>query len=153
MIELDAVDRKIIRALQADANLSTQSLAEKVGSSQSSCWRKVRSLEETGVLGKLTRSVDARAIGLSVNVMCNIRLKNHQPDTRADFQKFINGRDEVLESFAMSGDWDYLLRVVSDSVETYQNFLMRSLLVHPSVVTASSHFVLSVDKFTTALPV
>lgn len=153
MVTLDDVDRKILRAVQRDGGLSTFALAEKVGTSQSSCWRKMKSFEETGILGGTIRPVDARAVGLSVNVICNVRLKDHLPESRSAFLRFVEAHDEVLECFAMSGDWDYLLRVIADSVESYQIFLMRSLLVYPAVATASSHFVLSVDKHTVALPI
>lgn len=153
MVSLDATDRKILRAIQADGGMSTMALAERAGTSQSSCWRKLRSLEETGVIGDTVRLIDARAVGLTINVICNVRLKDHLPASRDDFLRFVEDHDEVLECFAMSGDWDYLLRVIAASVESYQSFLMRSLLVYPCVATASSHFVLSVDKHTAALPI
>jgi DNA-binding Lrp family transcriptional regulator len=153
MITLDDTDRKILRTLQVDGGVSTMALAEVVGASQSSCWRKLRSLEENGAIGHAVRPVDARVIGLTVNVICNVRLKDHLPDSRNSFLRFVAAQDMVLECFAMSGDWDYLLRVIADSVESYQIFLMRGLLVYPAVASASSHFVLSVDKFTTALPI
>lgn len=153
MVKLDATDRSLLRALQENAGLSTSALAEQLGISQTSCWRKLRALEDSGVLLSPTRSIDAARVGLTVNVICNLRLRDHLPATRQEFLHFVEGRSEILECFAMSGEWDFLLRIIADSVEGYQAFLMRRLLVQPAVATASSHFVLSVDKFTTTVPV
>lgn len=151
-IELDAVDRRIVAALQVDAALSHADLAEKVGSSAASCWRRVRALEAAGVLGPTVRLVDPESIGRSVNVFCHVRVSSHARDVRGPFEAFMRERPEIIECYSMSGEWDYLLRVVVADVADYERFLMRVLLDHPAVGGAASHFALSQTKYTTALP-
>ena len=109
-------------------------------------------MEAEGVLNATVRLVSATAIGYGVNVICNIRVRSHTREIRADFEDFVRARPEILESYSMSGDWDYLLRIVAKDVADYEKFLMRTLLEHPSVGSASSHFALSQTKYTTALP-
>ena len=149
----DAVDRRILEQLQVDATLSNAELAERVGSSAASCWRRVRNLEEKGVLGPAVRLLNAAAIDRKVNILCNVRVRSHARDVRGAFEDFVRQRREIMECYSMSGEWDYLLRVVAQDVADYEHFLMRVLLEHPSVGNASSHFALSLTKYTTALPV
>jgi Lrp/AsnC family transcriptional regulator len=150
---IDAIDRKILRLLQRDATLTNAALAEQVGASAASCWRRVKALETAGVLGGAVRLVDPRAAGLDVHVLCELRLRDQAPETSAAFRRFIADQDEVMECFAVSGEWDYMLRIAVPDIEGYETFLMRTLLAHPTVATASSHFALSVVKYSTALPV
>ncbi len=152
-MDLDAIDRRILNQLQADALLSNAELAERVGSSPASCWRRVKALEAAGVLGPAVRLLDAQALGRRVNVLCNVRVRSHARDVRTAFEDFVRERREIMECYSMSGDWDYLLRVVAADVADYEHFLMRVLLDHPSVGGASSHFALSQTKYTTALPI
>ncbi|MET0371664.1 MAG: Lrp/AsnC family transcriptional regulator [Sphingobium sp.] len=151
--ELDAIDRRILDQLQRDATLSNADLAERVGSSAASCWRRVRRLEAAGVLKGAVRLLDADLIGCGVNVLANIRVRSHARDVRGAFEEFVRDRREIIECWSISGDWDYLLRIVAADVADYERFLMRVLLDHPSVGGASSHFALSQTKYTTALPV
>lgn len=149
---LDAIDRRIVALLQADATLTNADLAERVGASAASCWRRVRALETSGLLGATVRLVDPAAVGRGVNVLCNVRIRSHSMDARQEFERFVDARPEVVECFSMSGEWDYLLRIVVADVADYNGFLMQTLLGHPSVAGASSHFALSMTKYTTALP-
>jgi DNA-binding Lrp family transcriptional regulator len=152
-LELDPVDRRILDQLQRDATLSNAELADRVGSSAASCWRRVRRLEEAGVLRAAVRLLDPDLIGCGVNVLTNIRVRSHARDVRAAFEDFVRQRAEIIECWSVSGDWDYLLRIVAADVADYERFLMRVLLEQPSVGGASSHFALSQTKYTTALPV
>jgi Lrp/AsnC family transcriptional regulator len=152
-VEIDAIDRRILDHLQMDATLSNADLAERVGSSAASCWRRVRALEKSGIIGPAVRLLNAEAINRKVNVLCNIRVRSHTRDVRGAFEDFVRQRREIMECYSMSGDWDYLLRIVATDVEDYERFLMRVLLEHPSVSGASSHFALALTKYTTALPV
>ncbi|GGY91725.1 Lrp/AsnC family transcriptional regulator [Novosphingobium colocasiae] len=150
---LDAIDRRLLHELQRDASLSHAELAERVGASSASCWRRIRALEADGVLGPPVRLVDARRVGRGVNVLCHIKIRNHSAETTEAFENFVAARDEIIECYSMSGDWDYLLRVLVADVEDYNRFLMRTVLRHPSVATGSTHFALSQVKYTTAVPV
>jgi Lrp/AsnC family transcriptional regulator len=153
IVQIDGIDRKIIAALQEDATLSNAALAERVGASAASCWRRIKSLEESGVLSATVRLADATRLGLAINIICHVRMRSHQPDSIGAFQQFVAAQHEIMECYSMSGDWDYLLRVVVSDVADYEHFLMRTLLRHPSVATAASHFALSQVKYKTALPI
>jgi Lrp/AsnC family transcriptional regulator len=150
---VDDIDRRILSELQEDASLSHVQLAERVGSSAASCWRRIKSLEAAGILGPAVRLLNAEKVNRGVNVFCNVRMRNYSKETVAVFEAFINARAEVMECYSMSGEWDYLLRVVVADVAGYEYFLMRILLEHPSVGSAASHFALSQKKYTTSLPV
>ncbi|WP_343611548.1 Lrp/AsnC family transcriptional regulator [Novosphingobium sp.] len=149
---MDAIDKRIVEILQRDASLSHADLGERVGASAASCWRRIKALEAAGILTATVRLVDPEQIGLAVNVFCNIRVRNHAQEVRKPFEDFLKGRPEVIECYSMSGEWDYMLRIAVADVADYEKFLMRTLLEHPAVGSASSHFALSTTKYTTALP-
>jgi Lrp/AsnC family transcriptional regulator len=151
--QIDRIDKRIIAELQKNASLSNADLAQLSSSSAASVWRRVRVLENAGILLNSVRMVDANKIGCGVNVLCNVRARSHTVEARRNFEGFVLERPEILECFSMSGDWDYLLRIVARDVASYEAFLMRTLLNHPNVASASSHFALSVTKYTTAIPI
>jgi len=153
MPHLDDIDRKLLRALQQDASLSHAALAELVGASPASCWRRIKALEQAGVLDAQVRLVDPTKVGRGVSVMLNVRVKSQAQTERADLEAFLKARPEILEVYSMSGEWDYLMRIVAEGVADYQRFLMHQLLNHPNVAASASHFALSQVKYTTAIPV
>jgi Lrp/AsnC family transcriptional regulator len=150
---LDVVDRRIVRELQRDASLSHAALAERVGASAASVWRRVRSLEKAGVLGRAVRLASAEALGRSVNVLCQVRMTRQSVEARSEFEAFIQSREEIVECYAMSGEWDYLLRIAVSDVADYDRFVMRGVLAHPSVASAASNFALRQVKYSTEIPV
>ena len=150
---LDDVDRRIVRELQRDASLSQAALAERVGTSAASVWRRVRNLEKEEVLGATVRLASAEALGRSVNVLCQVRMTRQTIEARAEFEAFIQARPEIVECYAMSGEWDYLLRIAVRDVADYDRFIMRGVLAHPSVANAASNFALRQVKYTTEIPV
>jgi Lrp/AsnC family transcriptional regulator len=152
-IQLDDLDRRLLRALQGDASLSHAALAEVVGASAASCWRRIRALESAGVLRSTVRLVDARSVDRGVSVICQLTMKSHAQAAREEFEGYVRSREEIMECHSMSGEWDYLMRIVVADVADYERFLMRELLRHPAVATAASHFALSQIKYTTAVPV
>ena len=151
--ELDTVDRKILAILQRDATVSHTELAENVGASSASCWRRVKAMEAAGILIGTVRLVDAEKLGRGVNVLCSVRVASQLHASSIAFEEFVKDHPEIVECFSMSGDWDYLLRVVAADVSDYNDFLMGKLLKHPAVASASYHFALETVKFTTVLPV
>jgi DNA-binding Lrp family transcriptional regulator len=153
MFHLDEIDRRIVRELQRDATLSHAALGERVGASAASAWRRVRALEQAGVLGSTVRLADAGRLGRSVNVLCQVRMTRQTVEARAEFEQFIQARPEIVECYAMSGEWDYLLRIAVRDVADYDRFIMRGVLAHPSVANAASNFALRQVKYTTEIPV
>ena len=97
--QLDAVDRRLVRELQRDASLSHAALAERVGASAASVWRRVRNLEKTGVLGKAVRLADPKFLDRSVNVLCQVRMTRQTISARAEFEEFIQSREEIVECY------------------------------------------------------
>jgi Lrp/AsnC family transcriptional regulator len=150
---MDNIDRQILRSLQTDGSLSVAALAAQVGTSSASCWRRVRSLEAAGVLGRTVRLVDARKVHRGVNVMCQVRLKSHAPESRRGFERLLESHEAIMECYSMSGEWDYLLRIVVADIDEYERFLMKHVLNHESVATVASNFALSQLKYSTALPI
>jgi Lrp/AsnC family transcriptional regulator len=150
---LDPIDRRIVRELQRDASLSHAAVAERVGASAASVWRRVRALEKDGVLGKSVRLASAEALGRAVNVLCQVRMSRQTVEARSEFEAFIRDREEIVECYAMSGEWDYLLRIAVRDVSDYDRFIMRGVLAHPSVAHAASNFALRQVKYTTEIPV
>jgi DNA-binding Lrp family transcriptional regulator len=148
----DEIDRRIIRELQRDAAQSQAALAERVGASTASVWRRLRKLEEDGVLGATVRLASAEKLGRSVNVLCQVRMSRQTVEARAEFEQFIQSRAEIVECYAMSGEWDYLLRIAVSDVADYDRFIMRGVLAHPSVANAASNFALRQVKYTTEIP-
>ena len=153
MFHLDEIDLRIVRELQRDAGLSQAALAERVGASAASVWRRVRNLEKEGVLGATVRLANAERLGRSVNVLCQVRMRRQTVEARADFEQFIQSRDEIVECYAMSGEWDYLLRIAVRDVDDYDRFSRQGVLAHPSVANAASNFALRQVKYTTEIPV
>lgn len=150
--DLDRVDRKILALIQKDATLSHAEIAERVGASSASCWRRIKAMEAAGYLVGCVRLVDPARIGLGVTVICNVRAKDFSPHASRAFEDFVRDSPEVVECYSMSGDWDFLLKIVASDVADYNSFLMDKLLRHPTVAGASSHFALETLKYTTQLP-
>ncbi len=153
MVQLDAGDKRLLRLLQRDAGLSQVELADQAGMSPASCWRRLRAMEDKGVLGPLVRLIIPERIGLELNVICHIRMSSHAPEAIRDFEDYIERHEEVLVCLSMSGEWDYLLHIVVPSISAFENLLMQGLLRHPSVAHSASHFALKRVKYTTSLPV
>jgi DNA-binding Lrp family transcriptional regulator len=151
--KLDALDRRILRVVQRQGDVSQAELAEKVSTSPASCWRRLKALEEDGILRETVRLVDPAKVGKGLDVLCQVRMKSHAVDARGQFEKFALAHDKVMECYSMSGEWDYLVRVIVHDVREYEEFLMRELLAQESVATSASHFALKRVKSTTEIPV
>ena len=125
---LDPLDCRILAELQRDATLSNAQLAERVGSTGPSCWRRVRAMQDQGLLRRAVWIADPHALGQGVIVLCHVRMKEFSAEAIAAFEDFVRAHEQVMECYSMSGEWDYLLRVVASDVADYEHFLMRTLL-------------------------
>jgi len=150
---LDAIDRKILALLQEDARLANVELADKVGLSPSPCLRRVRDLEAAGVIRRYVTLLDPAAIGLPVSVFVNVTLERQVEQALERFEAVILKRPEVMECYLMTGDADYLLRVVIADLSSYERFLIEHLTRVPGVASIKSSFALKQVKYRTALPV
>jgi DNA-binding Lrp family transcriptional regulator len=151
MIALDAIDRRILERLQQDGRLSNADLAEKVGLSSSPCWRRVKALEEAGVIKGYAAMLDSKAVGLSVNVFMSVSLSTQNEKSLKDFERAAAERPEVMECYLMTGDSDYLLRVVVPDLEAYERFVMDFTKI-VGIAQIRSSFALRAVKQGTALP-
>ncbi len=146
-IDLDDYDRKILRALQASADYSMADLGNLIGLSHTPCWRRLKRLESEGIIrGKVTL-LDPSKVGMNVVVHGAVRLTGHQVETLQAF-----GHTFVLECYASTGDCDYLLKVVVNSIEHYERLLNERLRALPHVASIRSNFALKQVKYTTELP-
>ncbi|MGA7676264.1 MAG: Lrp/AsnC family transcriptional regulator [Rhizomicrobium sp.] len=150
---MDDFDRKILRVFQAKPELSVQELAEQVGLSHTPCWRRLKKLEADGVIKGRAVILDPEALGLSITVFAHIKVKQHDENTLEVFERSARECPEIVECFSMSGDADFLLRIVTGSVSEYEQFLKRTLLHLPGVGSVNSSFALKCVKFTTMLPI
>ena len=150
---LDAADRRILRALQRDGRLPVVALAEQVGLSPTPCQRRLRRLEETGVVARYAAILDPSRVGLPLQAFVLVALSSHAEEVVAGFQKALSARPEVLAAYAMSGEMDYLLHVLAADFEAYAEFAMKALLRMPGVKETKSSFVLSALKPPGEVPV
>jgi len=169
-VELDAIDRRILAILQEDGRLSNQEIAERVNLSPSPCLRRIRRLEESGVIRGYVALLDAQQLGLHLLAFVNVRLEKrgtptgggargdaahaHAGSTHAElFRAAVQTWPEVVACHAMTGEMDYLLRVQVADMAHFSHFVQDVLLHHPSVVDVKSSFSLETFKETTALPI
>jgi Lrp/AsnC family leucine-responsive transcriptional regulator len=153
MTGLDAIDRRILALLQSDSRITMQELAVKVGLSVSPCHRRVKLLEERGVITRYIATVDQKALGLHVSVFISIKLARQKEEDLDRFARAISKWPEVLECYLMTGNRDYLLRVVAADLSAYETFLKTKLTRLDGVASIESSFALSQVKYSIALPV
>jgi Lrp/AsnC family leucine-responsive transcriptional regulator len=152
-IQLDAADRRILRVLQRDGRIAVTALAEQVGLSATPCLRRLRRLEEQGVIARYGAVVDPKRVGLPIQAFVQVALASHAEEVAEAFHKAIAARPEVLAAWAMSGDMDYMLHVVAADFDAYAEFALKALLRMPGVKETRSSFVLTALKPQGAVPV
>lgn len=163
---LDKIDRKILAILQTDGRLSNQEVAERVNLSASPCLRRIKRLEELGVIRQYVALLAPEKIGLGLLAYVNVRLEKHSEPSvqgkgrnsgssrspRSDFAASVAQWPEIVACYAMAGEMDYLLRVHVEDMNHFSRFMMETLLRHPAVLDVKSSFALNQIKDTTALP-
>jgi Lrp/AsnC family leucine-responsive transcriptional regulator len=154
--ELDPIDRRILGALQVDGRMTYDELAEKVQLSASAVLRRVKRLEEQGVISRYVALVEPERVGLALTAYINVRLEKHSEVHKRNpmdlFRASVQTWPEVVECAALTGEMDYLLRVVVQDMAHYSRFIMECVLKHPSVEDCKTSFVLDRVKNTTAIP-
>jgi Lrp/AsnC family leucine-responsive transcriptional regulator len=150
---LDAIDRKILATLQGDGRISLTDLAGKVGLSASPCLRRIRILEQAGIIARYVAVLDQDKVGLPVSVFVSIKLESQRQQALDKFTKAIARWPEVLECYLMTGPRDYLLRVVVADLAAYDRFLKQKLTTVDGVASIESSFALEQVKYTNVLPI
>jgi Lrp/AsnC family leucine-responsive transcriptional regulator len=151
-MNLDAIDRRILSELQQDGSLSNVELARRVHLSPSPCLARVNALESKGVIQRYVALADAKALGLGLNVFINISLKEQSKQALAAFEERIAEHDEVMECYLMTGDSDYLIRVVVADIAALERFILDQLTPIPGIEKIRSSFTLKQVRYKTALP-
>ena len=149
---LDNTDRRILRVIQEEARVSNSELAERVGLSPSPCWRRVRTLEKNGVIERYVTLVNAKSVGLPINVFATVTLEKQAESALEMFENAVKKRPEVMECNLMTGEFDYLLRVVVPDLAAYERFLMDHLTRIKGIASIKSSFSLKQVSYKTALP-
>ncbi len=149
---LEEQDRRILRVLQENGRISNQELAEAVGMSPSACWRRVRALEDGGMVTGYAALVDAQSAGLSFQAIVHVTLTRHDQGHVETFIREVQRRPEVLDCFATTGEADYHLRVICSGLDAYNQFLEGFLFRLPGIATVRTNLVLKEIKHGTTLP-
>jgi Lrp/AsnC family leucine-responsive transcriptional regulator len=152
-MRLDAIDRRILTELQQDGRMTNQALAERVGLSPTPCLRRVRILEEAGVIRSYVAVVDQKAVDLPVSVFISIKLERQREEDLDRFAAAVARWPEVMECYLMTGQRDYLLRVVCADLPAYERFLKDKLTKHDGLASIESSFALTQVKHTNVLPI
>ena len=149
---MDAIDRKLVELLQADATLPIAELASRVNLSQTPCWKRVQRLKEEGVIRAQVALCDARKLGVGTTVFVVVRTNQHTEEWVKQFVQFVRDIPEVVEAYRMSGETDYMLRIVAADIDDFDRIYKQLIRAVP-LLDVSSSFAMEQIKYSTALPV
>ncbi len=151
--KLDRTDLKILDALQKDGRLTNVELAEKIGLSLSPCWRRLKRLEESGIIAGYQAILDRKALGLGVTAFVRVDIERHTPAQERRFEEAIADLPEIVSCHVISGEGAFLLTVVCESLEAYSRFALDTLMALPNVKDTQTSFSLKEVKASSALPI
>lgn len=151
-IKLSKTDIKILQLLQRDAGLSTTDIAERVGLSQSPCWRRINRLEKAGIIKRKVAVLDHDKLGMEVVVFCAISLSEHGRQNLEDFERVIVTYPEVLECYTVAGQMDFMLKILTRNIHHYEAFIRNHLMTLPMIRETHSTVAITEIKDTTELP-
>ena len=151
--DLDAIDLKILELMQKDASLSTAEMADRVGLSQSPCWRRIQRLRDEGYITATVALVDRQKLGLTMQIYAQVKMTRLTDEERAEFNRSIQNIPEIVECYTVFGEMDAMMKVVAPDVNWYQEFVFSTIMRLPGVVDVRSIVTLSELKRTTATPI
>lgn len=150
---MDRIDLKILQTLQRDGKISNQSLSEVVGISAAASWRRVKALEDSGVIQRYAALLDRKQVNLGLCAFIHVTLARHVTENTVSFEEAVRERPEVMECFVTTGDADFILRVVTESIDTLDRFLEDFMFGLPQISQIKSNIALREIKLETALPI
>lgn len=150
---MDKYDRDILKVLQSEGRISNKDLAQKVALSQAPCWRRVDALQKSGLIKGYTAIVDQEKVGLNITAFAQITLDNHHPETVQRFDQGIQQWPEILECHATSGEYDYLLKIVTRDMNSYNHLIYDKILTLPSIRSVNTSFSMQQKKRTSHVPI
>jgi len=151
-INLDHIDRRILEILQSEPGVNATAIGERIGLSQSACWRRIQSLRDQGVIKEQTVRLDREKVGLNTMVFAHVKLTSHGRGNLTDFADAVRNFPEVLDCYVVLGNFDYLLRIVTEDIKAYEQFFFEKLSQLPGIQEVNSSIVLSETKHTSVLP-
>jgi len=151
-VSLDATDRKILDLLQREPALNASGIGERIGLSQSACWRRIQRLREQGVFKDHPVILDREKVGLTTMVFAHVKLTSHGRSNLSAFADAVRSFPEVMDCYVLLGQVDFLLRIVAEDIKAYEQFFFEKLSQLPGIQEVTSSIVLSDIKHTTALP-
>ena len=151
-VDLDAIDTKILTLIQQDASLSTAELAERVGLSQSPCWRRLQRLKDEGYIKAQVAIVDREKLGFHMQIFAQVKMTRLTEEEREAFCRGVQNIPEIVECYTVFGEMDTMLKVLAPDVKWYQEFIFSTLMKLPGVQDVRSIVTLSETKYTTAVP-
>lgn len=152
-IDLDQTDRRILAILQTEAGVKASEIGERIGLSQSACWRRIQRLRDEGVIKDQPAILDREKVGLSTMVFAQVKLTSHGRTNITDFADAVRQYPEVLDCYVVLGNVDFLLRIVAEDIKDYERFMYEKLSQLPGVQEVNSSIALSEMKHTTVLPI
>ena len=152
-VELDKLDRRILEWLQNEPGINASAIGEKIGLSQSACWRRIQRLRDEGVIRDQPVKLDREKVGLNTMVFAHVKLTSHGRSNLADFSDAVKKYPEVLDCYVVLGNVDFLLRIVTRDIKAYEQFFFEKLSQLPGIQEVNSSIVLSDIKHTTVLPI
>lgn len=150
---MDKYDREILNVLQSEGRISNKALAKKVALSQAPCWRRVDALQKSGLIKAYTAIVDQEKVGLNITAFAQVTLDNHHTETVQRFDRGIQQWPEILECHATSGEYDYLLKIVTRDMNSYNHLVYDKILSIPSIRSVNTSFSMQQKKRTSHLPI
>jgi Lrp/AsnC family leucine-responsive transcriptional regulator len=153
MTELDRIDKNILAELQRDGRITNNELADRVGTSASPCWRRVKQLENDGVIRSYSATLDRQKLGFGVMVFVRIQIHSHSEAEAKKFETEVMALDEVVSCYSIGGDADFLLQVVSNDLDAYADFAMKVIRRLTGIKEMQSMFVLKEIKPYSCLPI
>jgi len=150
--DLTVTDREILKLLQADADMPVAEIAARVGLSASPCWRRIARLQKEGFIDRRVAVLNAKRMGLGLVVFANVKLAKHQSSLLREFEQAIVAYPEVTECYTMTGNMDYLLRIVTADIQSYEKFLRDHLSQMSAVLEVHSSIAITEIKYSTQLP-
>ena len=151
--DLSPIESRLVSILQEDASPSVAELAERTNSSPATVWRRIRSLEERGVLGPPVRLVDPAKIGRGMDAFCQVRMQSQNAEARARFLRAVEAEPTITEVYSISGEWDYMLHLVVRDMADLEDILMRRILDLDCVAGTSTIFAMRRIKHSSRIPV
>lgn len=152
MTELDRTDSRILNLLQSTPGINAAEIGEKIGLSQSACWRRIQNMRDAGIIRDQAVVLDRERIGLNAMVFCQVKLNSQGRSNLATFADTVRSYPEVLECYVLMGSMDFLLRIVAKDIKAYERFFFDKLSQLPGVQEITSSIALSEIKHTTVLP-